>query len=272
MGTGKNLLLAFLNYSAAFRAGEVKAADELSRLLKTEHINNKYAPVLLPVLKHLAAQNKAPAQKFLGDCFLNGYGTRKDKKQAFYYYELSAGQKFPDSILQLASFYMTGEVVGKDLQKAIKLLLPLAGKNHAAAQYKLGLCYKDNGNWNDSKKWLAKAAQSGMKDAQKPLAFVEGKIQEEIDRENQIRWAMERQKYQEQYASSSGNRCADCGGSGAITNRFGRFRCAGCNGTGSPGYGTDYFDSNGRRQRSAMDQQMGRFFGTGGGIGGIFGN
>jgi len=56
----------------------------------------------------------------LGQCFLRGWGTTKDKKMALKYFELAASLGDPDAQSELGFCYSTGRGCKKDLKKAAK--------------------------------------------------------------------------------------------------------------------------------------------------------
>ena len=69
------------------------------------------------------------------------------------------------------------------------------------------------------------------------------------------------------YRSSQSRRiCANCRGSGKrdvyVYGAWRTIRCNSCNGSGDAGFTAEYIDSNGRRHRSVMEQNLGRMMGA----------
>lgn len=93
--------------------------------------------------KKSADQNYREAQFYMGDCYENGIGIKKNGKKALEFYQLAADQSYPPACEALGRLYRDGigKVVKKDLNESLiwyKNALELDQKNtHIAKLCKL---------------------------------------------------------------------------------------------------------------------------------------
>lgn len=93
----------------------------------------------------LQAKNFPPAQNYLGLCYLNGYGTKKDLFEAYKYFKLSADGGYLDGMFNLAIFYLTQKSDDSFYtEKAIALLTDAADQYHMGAALKLSEIYNND--------------------------------------------------------------------------------------------------------------------------------
>jgi len=129
----------------------------------------------------LVAEEYAPAQYQMALVYLNGYGVKKDQKQAFDLLSKAASQNYPDALFNLSTMYTEGEVVKKDLKTAFMFMKKAADKNLPSAQFNVGVMYANGeGVPVDSRRaatWYEKSARQNYVLAQFNLAlmYFEGK-------------------------------------------------------------------------------------------------
>lgn len=82
------------------------------------------------------------AQYYLALCYANGYGTPKNKAEAFKYYKLSADQGNASAQCNLGICYDRGTYVARDLWQATMYYKLSADQGNATAGCNLAKCYK----------------------------------------------------------------------------------------------------------------------------------
>jgi TPR repeat protein len=115
-------------------------------------------------LKKAAEQNHAEANYWLGQCYRDGIGTKRNDEMAFNRFRLAAEHGLVEAQFDLACCYFEGKGV---LQNAVlgRQWCEKAAKNgFAEAQYILACCYLDGvgmtQNFEQSIVWLNKASQN----------------------------------------------------------------------------------------------------------------
>ena len=95
----------------------------------------------LRILRPLAEQGDAPAQRYLGAMIRNGEGVPKDYAEVAKWYRKAADQG--DALAQryLAALYFSGNGVPKDHAEYLKWIRLAAAQGESAAQVLLGLAY-----------------------------------------------------------------------------------------------------------------------------------
>ena len=78
---------------------------------------------------------------YLGECYRDGTGRKKDYKQAFEWYLKSAEQETDNAQMAIGRAFYLGEGVDEDNVEAVKWLKLAAEQDNAAAQYYLGECH-----------------------------------------------------------------------------------------------------------------------------------
>lgn len=92
----------------------------------------------------LQAKDFIPAQNYLGLCYLNGNGTKKDIFNAHKYLSLSADGGNIDAMYNLAEFYLTQKSDDPFYtEKAINLLKEAANQYHMGAAFRLSKLYNE---------------------------------------------------------------------------------------------------------------------------------
>ena len=134
-----------------------------------------------------AKQGSAEAQYTIGSIYLYGMGTEisKDGKKAIKWLSLSLEQGYMYSYDTLGSVYLNGEIVPRDINKAIKLWTYASENlNYSSSSHKLGLLYKNgfHGFSKDNKKALyylnlAKEQKSGLSVLDDDIKWVEFQVE-----------------------------------------------------------------------------------------------
>lgn len=87
-------------------------------------------------------QGCTPAMFALYLCYLNGWGTEKNKNAAIKYLKKAVKGKHAKSSYILGNYYEEGIIVDKNEQKSLKLYTDSAKIGYAPAQEKLGYIYR----------------------------------------------------------------------------------------------------------------------------------
>ncbi len=100
------------------------------------------------------------------------YDKAKRYEDAFRYFQLSAEQGFAPAENNLAWYYEHGIGVEKNIQKAEDLYKKAAKQDHKEAFNNLGGLYQNSyNNLPEAAKWFEKAAQKGLKNAQRNIGM-----------------------------------------------------------------------------------------------------
>jgi len=97
-----------------------------------------------------AEEGSAPAQAFVGYCFLQGIGVKQNGSRAFYWYKLAADQGHALAQYTLGCMCSVGRGTHKSYRRAAQWLLLAAEQNHPEAMesmvriYKMGRGVKKN--------------------------------------------------------------------------------------------------------------------------------
>lgn len=105
-----------------------------------------------------AKSGNALAQFALADNFLNSRNVG-NRKLGLIWLNKSAANANPQALTKLASIYMDGKLVEKDVEKASELLTKASEQNYAPAMVKLAYLALENGDKNKGLEWFNKAAQ-----------------------------------------------------------------------------------------------------------------
>ena len=120
---------------------------------------------VVPLLKAKAKGGDAKAQCYLGCCYNNGYGVKRNIKKAVNLYKQSAAQGFGAAQCYLGLIYLKGDGMPQDCAEAFGLLTKAAEQGNVLAQNYLGHCLKyGKGTERDGEKafyWFEKAAEQG---------------------------------------------------------------------------------------------------------------
>jgi len=133
--------------------------------------------VALKQLIPLAQQGNGEAQALLASMYLRGQGVPRDIGQARNWYESAAAKGNPEGQLQLGAMYLTGAGGAKDTVQGLKLLKLVAEQGKSDAYLILGLAYM---NIKDTPRdlvqadmWLNLAAKGGDQYAPAQIAHAE---------------------------------------------------------------------------------------------------
>ena len=93
-------------------------------------------------LKMAVEKGHAGAQNYLGVCYENGNGVKKDLIKAVYYYRMAADQGDENALSNLGDCYKNGVGVERNPIDAVRWYRLAAEKENYAAQFTLGVCYE----------------------------------------------------------------------------------------------------------------------------------
>lgn len=175
------------NAKKAYQNGDYKKAFEL--LSQSNNLDNE-------------------GKYLLGECYLNGQGTTKDKDKAIHFFTEAADGGYIDAQRKLASYYKDDY----NLKEAFKWNLKLAEQGDTAAQYQVANEYMvgyGSGVERDIKeacKWLEKAANQGHIAAMEALGEIYLKERSfwgnTVDYDKGFSWSLK--------AAERGNASAQC--------------------------------------------------------------
>ena len=145
---------------AARRPYETHKSDSLERVL------------------YLAEQGNAEAQYSLGNRHNNGWGVKKDKREAVRWYRKSAEQGLTTAQYDLGVMYEYGTGVEEDKREAARWYSKSAEQGLADAQHNLGVMY-ENGigikqDDGEAVRWYRKSAEQGFAESQNNLGAAYG--------------------------------------------------------------------------------------------------
>ena len=132
----------------------------------------------LRLIRPLAEQGNAKAQKSLGDMYLDGHGVAPDDVEAVKWYRMAADQGYAEAQLKLGTMYYRGQGVPLgDCTVAAEWYGKAAEQGNATAQYNLGAMHRRVGcgiSRDDAvaAKWYRKAAEQGHAAAQYAVAVM----------------------------------------------------------------------------------------------------
>ncbi len=151
-------------------------------------------PAALKILRPLAEQGNATAQRYLGGMYLYGHGVEKNEEQAakwfgsaFKSYEKRAAEGDTGGQFWIGRMYELGEGTKQDCAEGLKWQRLAAEKGDAYAQWEVGTLYSRP--WgqptcpykvdiNEANKWYRKSAEQGFAAAEYDMGlFYEGGAQ-----------------------------------------------------------------------------------------------
>ena len=131
--------------------------------------------VLIAALLQQADGGNAEAQYELAERYKRGVGgAEKNGARAAHYYELSAGQDYPQAMFGLGMCYLTGFGKERDFEQGIMWVRRAANRGVVDAMLILGSCYEEGGfglpkDGRQAAYWYGKAAEQGNADGQNSL-------------------------------------------------------------------------------------------------------
>ncbi|GET03178.1 kinase-like domain-containing protein [Rhizophagus clarus] len=87
-------------------------------------------------------KNHTLAQFFVGSCYENGYGTIKDEKLAFEYYEKAANKNYATAQSVIGYCYEKGTGIKRDLKMAFYWYEKASNNGNIIAKHNLGVFYR----------------------------------------------------------------------------------------------------------------------------------
>jgi len=140
----------------------------------------------------LAKKGNAEAQFKVGEMYETGFGVKEDKTEAMNWITKAAGQGHETAKFKLLYWDIEKNGVNDANKVEYEALKTKANEGNAQAQYYFGKMYARGvgvkKNSNKAISWLNKAALVGVLEAEREVALV---------RENQQRWAIEKQRRDE---------------------------------------------------------------------------
>ena len=138
--------------------------EEISKLY--DKIASTSDPGKLKQLQEAADSGNEWAMNYIGLCYFNGNGVRKNFKEAVKWYQKDAGNA--DAMLNLGCCFEKGEGLKKNLKEAMKLYEKAAEQGIAQAMTNLGNICSDEGlkkkdytEYKKAVKWYQKAIDAG---------------------------------------------------------------------------------------------------------------
>lgn len=114
----------------------------------------------------------APAQVALGYFYETGRFVAREPGHALSYYRKAAQQGNPLGQWLAGRIVFLGLTGPRDLNEATELVKPAADQGDPFAQYLMGKIKLERGDWSSAADWLRQAAEQGLPQAQKHLAFL----------------------------------------------------------------------------------------------------
>jgi hypothetical protein len=126
----------------------------------------------LQVFRAFAEEGRAENQYVLGSWYIAGIGVPKDYAKASEWFRKAAVQGNPNAAYSLGTLYARGLGVPQDLAQAEYWYQKAADYGHADAQVALGLRYAAVNDGAIAARWLSRAAEQGVDNAQLELAKI----------------------------------------------------------------------------------------------------
>jgi len=144
-------------------------AQFMSRQIDPLSAGQKIDSSIVENLKRAADQGDATAAYHLATMYVKGVMIEKNLSIAFKYATIAANKEHPDALFLLGKMYRRGEGVAQDIRKGFDYMLEAAKRNLAAAQYDLGAMFV-NGfqvtrDFHEGLVWIKKSANQGYGDA-----------------------------------------------------------------------------------------------------------
>ena len=137
--------------------------EEISKLY--DKIASTSDPGKLKQLQEAADSGNEWAMNYIGLCYFNGNGVKKNFKEAVKWYQKAADAGNPNSMNDLGNCYYNGNGVKKNFKEAVKWYQKAADAGNPTGMSNLGNCYYNgNGvkkNFKEAVKWYQKAIDGG---------------------------------------------------------------------------------------------------------------
>lgn len=148
-------------------------SDAVSVEVAKELIDQERYDEALPIVKQLAEEGNAVAQRYLGYMYDAGYGVKQNFVISADWYRKAAEHGDASAQLNLGAMYVDGEGVEQNYSLAFEWYKKAAEQGLKAAQKCLGAMYEDGlgveQDYELAVEWYRKAAEQGYADAQKLL-------------------------------------------------------------------------------------------------------
>lgn len=171
--TMEESLHVFQEFTNALKDNAMEAEKILE--LATDYYDKGFRKRGFALYKQAAELGYAKAQHIVAFCYQWGLGTKKDKSEAFRWYQKAAEQDYPQSICYLASFFYSFGEGGVDcnIDEAVRLWKKAAELGDKEAQFTLGNLYYDGEyveqNREEAIKWYRKSASQLYQPAMEKL-------------------------------------------------------------------------------------------------------
>lgn len=179
MGSEAGDILSRLNYAYSYPSGSFERYSILDDVA--------------PLVEELANSGDLFAQNEIADCYISGYGVKKNVDIGLEWMTKSSNGGYGRSTNKLANDYYNGTYGTKDYDKAVELYKKAMNQGYPAAFYNMGSCYY-NGygveqSYDEAISLYKKAYELGYSDAACQLAgmYKDG-VGVPVDKEQEISW------------------------------------------------------------------------------------
>ncbi|GBB86891.1 hypothetical protein RclHR1_13320005 [Rhizophagus clarus] len=110
------------------------------------NLSKKFDSVAISTLNlfiNASEKNHVLAQYFVGKCYKHGYGTIKNKRLSFKYYEKAANKNYSKAQFVIGNSYRNGIGIEEDFKKAFYWYEKAAKNGSISALFNLGSCYRN---------------------------------------------------------------------------------------------------------------------------------
>ena len=148
-----------------------------------------------------AKQGFANAQRFLGNCYKEGWGVEKNEAEAVEWFSKAAEQGQPHAEFSLGVAYFFGRGIPKDSSGALQWLHKAAEHGNDDAQFMLGICYESGEgvvaqNYVEAYKWMKLASAKRHEGASQKCEEIVLKMNAEqiasVEPHDQMLWKRDR--------------------------------------------------------------------------------
>ena len=149
----------------------MKEALKWERKETTNSLSTQQESEAFNYLFSIAKNNNDEAYVMVAESYYQGWGTPKDYKKAFYYFEKMAIKDYPMAQSRLGRMYGYGKGVKKDLTKAIYWTTKAAENELPYDQFILGKHYKHKKEYKKAFVWFLKSAEQDFPNGQYAVGY-----------------------------------------------------------------------------------------------------
>lgn len=192
IGVKQDFDKAFSLYIKAANRGDVEAQYISGAMYQVGQGTAQNIPKSFHLLYGAAQKGKSTAEseQLIAQAFLLGNVVPKNIGKAIDWYTRAAAKGNADAQNELGFLYFSGREVEQDYEKASRYFRQAALSDYAVAQYNLGITYykgfEGEGDLIKSYAWMSLAASNGHQGARKMLSNIEVSLTEEELAEAQL--------------------------------------------------------------------------------------